>query len=876
MTAVGFEAYWPLLLLLLLPVVWGAGARSRTNSSPRHIAVLTLLRGCALVALAVALMRPVWQAGGADVSVVYALDVSRSVAGGFIQSALEFIRKANTWGQPADARYVVFADRPRLVDSAEEIPRIAVVSGRLMSAVATARDVDADSGVINQGATNLERALDQALLGFKPDAVKRLVLFTDGNQTDGDVWKVVPRLKAEGVRVFAFPATPRTTSDAWVESIEAPDIVHRDEPVTVTVRVVSQRQARGRVRLLTGGEQLGARSLTLAAGENDVALQVRLRQQGAVALIAEVQAEGDELPDNDRMTQALWVNARPRVLYVEGQRDASAYLRDALTREGLDVTVASGADLPEAASGLSAFDAVIVSDVPATDLGAERMQALESYVRDQGGGLVFAAGETTFGQSGLSGSALEKVLPVEFKAQEKRKDLALVVCLDRSYSMKGRPIDLAKAGTRAALDLLEEQHRFGVVAFDSQPHEAVPLQFVRSKRKAEDLIDRIQASGQTNIYPALATAWRMLQNVDTKRKHVILLSDGDTAPADFERLVKRMTDAQITVSTVTLGRAGDPELMGKIARWGKGKAYVAEDIAQVPQIFIEDTQDVFCTTLIEDPFKPVVKRKIEALRGLDFAQAPPLLGFASTKAKDGAEVFLATESGAPILARWQYGLGRTVMFASDVKNRWAAQWIGWTGYGRFWGQVVRETLRRETGEEIGLRVTRDGGEAQVSLNLVSGDGTWRNGMTPSVRVTQPDGSKGTLQLRQIGPGQYTGKVPVATAASAPFLFELAEGGGITREMTRRAGERRLYYPYPDEYRSLPPNVGLLRALAEETGGKLAPEVADIFALQGDRGLTRMPLWPWFAGIALLLYLIDIAVRRAPWFRRWLEADRGPA
>ena len=199
------------------------------------------------------------------------------------------------------------------------------------------------------------------------------------------------------------------------------------------------------------------------------------------------------------------------------------------------------------------------------------------------GGLIFAAGETTFGQSGLSGSALEKVLPVEFKAQEKRKDLALVVCLDRSYSMKGRPMDLAKAGTRAALALLEEQHRFGVVAFDSQPHEAVPLQFVRSKRKAEDLIDRIQASGQTNIYPALATAWRMLQNIDTKRKHVILLSDGDTAPADFERLIKRMTDAQITVSTVTLGRAGDPELMGKIARWGKGKAYMAEDVAQVPR-----------------------------------------------------------------------------------------------------------------------------------------------------------------------------------------------------------------------------------------------------------------------------------------------------
>ena len=129
-----------------------------------------------------------------------------------------------------------------------------------------------------------------------------------------------------------------------------------------------------------------------------------------------------------------------------------------------------------------------------------------------------------------------------------------------------------------------------------------------------------------------------------------------------------------------------------------------------------------------------------------------------------------------------------------------------------------------------------------------------------------------MRLRQTGPGYYIGKLPVATSASAPFVFELVEGGGITREMVRRAGERRLYYPYPDEYRSHLPDMVLLRALAEETGGKLAPSITEIFAAQGDLGRTRQPLWPWLAAIALLFYLCDIAVRRAPWFRRWLEAD----
>src|SRR6185295_17555495 len=158
-----------------------------------------------------------------------------------------------------------------------------------------------------------------------------------------------------------------------------------------------------------------------------------------------------------------------------------------------------------------------------------------------------------------------------------------------------------------ALDILEEQHQFGVIAFDSQPHEVVPLAPVRSKRRAEDLIDRIQASGQTNIYAALAIAYRSLQNAAPKTRHVILLSDGDTAPADFERLLKRMVEAHITVSTVAIGTAAERDLMADIARWGKGRAYYAEDPAQVPQIFVEDTQNVSRATLIEEPFRPVVK-----------------------------------------------------------------------------------------------------------------------------------------------------------------------------------------------------------------------------------------------------------------------------
>jgi uncharacterized membrane protein/uncharacterized protein YegL len=860
--AISIQHSWPLLLLLAIPLLWWAAHATRTNLSRRHLAVVTVLRSVAVAMLALALMRPQWHAGADDVAVVYALDVSRSVSASFIDSALAWIDDADREGKPAQARYLAFADRPVLLEKPEQVRDLAVTEG------------SPREGAIDRAATNLERALDEALLGLDRDRVKRLVLLTDGNQTEGDVWRVLARLKEAKVRVFPIPAKVRDEGDAWLEGIEVPQGMRAGEPVTVTVRAFSPRESRARVVLRTGNTVLGNRAVRLTAGLNRVSFEIQLTSVGSNTLAAVLIAEGDRVRDNNRVQQSAWVARAPRVLYVEGQPGAAAYLRDALAREGIEVNVAAPADIPESAAALAPYDALVLSDTPAKAIAPAKMQAIESYVRDSGGGLLFAAGANVYGEQGYSGTAVEKVLPVQFRAQEKRKDLALVIALDRSYSMRGRKMELAKEATRGALDLLEEQHQFAVVAFDSQAHVSVPMQYVRAKRKAEDQIARIQASGQTNIYPALSSIYRLLQKTDAKAKHVILLSDGDTHPADFEGLVGRMTDEKIVISTVAIGEGANVELMGSIARWGGGRAYATVSAEAVPQIFIEETQRAVRSNLLEDAFKPVVKRRMEAFRGVDFEQAPPLKGYVSATARDNAEVFLVSQSGSPVLARWQYGLGKVVVFTSDVKNRWAVNWLDWPGYGKLWAQLTRETMRRDSGEELDFRVSREGGEAVISLNALTADGHFRDDLAPRVRVSGPDGAATTVELRHSGAGAYQLRVPLASGAA--LRFELADSPGLSRLAMGRTGSRRLFYAYPDEYRALPPNLELLRTLAEETGGKLAPSIAEVFAHNGDHSRVSRTLWPWLAVLALLLYLLDIAVRRAAPAWRWLGDDAAPA
>ncbi len=856
------QTAWPAAFLAAVPLLFWLAGRSRTRLGHRHVLVATVLRNFAIISLALALMRPQWNAESGDVSVVYVLDISRSVSSSFIEAAIKWIEQADKEGGPAVARYLAFADHAVMLAKPGDVRRVAVAEGR-------ARDAAADPNVIDQTATNLEQALDTALRGLDRDRAKRIVLLTDGNQTAGDVWRVLPRLTRASVRVFPIPAKGRDDGDAWIAGIELPADIHSGEPITVTVRVISAVETPGQVWLRDGTRILGARKLQLHPGSNRIAYETRLARTGAVTLSAEVVARGDAVTENNRMERSVWVMPRPRILYVEGgSPDSAHYLADALTGEGIDTHVIAPEGLPGSASDLTVYDAVVLSDTPAKGLAADGMQAIETYVRDFGGGLLFASGENVHGEQGYSDSAVENVLPVQFRAPDKRKDLALVIALDRSYSMKGRKMEMAKEATRAALDLLEEQHRFAVVAFDSQPYIAVPMQYVRSKRKAEDQVSRIQASGQTNIYPALGIVYRLLQKTESKAKHVILLSDGDTHPADFETLVKRMAGENMVVSTVAVGADADRALMSDIAKWGKGRAYVAENAESIPQIFVEETERAVRSNLLEESFRPAVKHHSAAFRGLDVNALPELRGFVSSKARDHAEVLLATPSGAPLLSRWQYGLGKTLAFTSDVKNRWAADWLGWPGYGKFWAQQLRDIMRRDSGEALDFRVVREGGEAVIRLSLLTPDGKFLNGLAPQVRITRADGSTAIVSLGQTGAGAYQARMPLGPGQSE--RFELADLPGLPKQVSLRAGARILNQDYPDEYRTLPPDIEMLNALASATGGKVAPSIAEVFARRGDQSRMTKTLWPWFAALALVCYLLDIAVRRSPLAWRWLE------
>ena len=861
-----FESYWPLALFPAFLYLWWVRRRTATSLTRRHLEVLGLLRASVVLLLVLALMRPHLNRPGTGISTVFLLDVSRSIAPEFLSAAIQWSGEAVERGEPEHARFIGFAANSRMVERAAELPSLAVYDGAAMESGAA----PPPPGAVDQSGTNIERAVRQALASFAPASLKRLVLVTDGHETEGSVLSLLPELEAASVRVFTVPAAVRAEGDSWIERIEVPPDVRAGETIDVAVVVFSRAAKKASVALETSSSRLARREIELAPGFSRISFETRLPEAGLVDLQARIETDQDPFRGNDSRVETVTVAPPIRVLYVEGHLPSASYLRKALESDGLEVTVIPGTAVSSAASRFATYDAVILSDVSAKSLDPRAMIALETYVRDQDGGLIFAAGETSYGEEGYTDTVVERILPVEFRVEEKWKDLSLIVVLDKSYSMYGKKIALAKEATKAALDLLEETHRFGVVTFDWNPYVTIPLQLATNKEWIKDGISRIQASAQTNIYPALERAFEQLLESPSKVKHVILLSDGKTYPDDYEELLTRMTEKEITISSVAVGEEADRELLANIAEWGNGRSYFIEDAERVQQIFIEETQIALEATLVEESFSPVVKREIEAFRGIDFEAAPPLKGYVSTLPRDAAEVILEAQDEDPLLARWHYGIGRSVAFTSDVKNRWAVDWVNWEGYGKFWSQLVRETARRNHGAEVDFKVDRRGNAAEVELSVVDERGRYPRDLEPALRITGPSADVRTVPLRQTAPGQYRASVPVSISASSPWRFEL-DAEGIPEEALGQAGRTRtVFYPYPDEYRFYPPDVEKLEALSRETGGKVGPAIEEIFEVGDERASVPTTLAPWLTGMALVLYLLDIAVRRMPWLWQKLQ------
>ncbi len=840
-----------LWLLVLVPLVWVAARYSRTNFNPRQHLLQTIVRTLVLAALAIALARPVFEVGSSRLSVVYLVDVSYSISSRSVTEAASRIAELNTALRPDHSRIVAFGRHARVV-----------TDGAALSQLVSADVPTNQAGsAVDRSASDLDAALAAARAELAPGHVPRLILFSDGHATTGDVAKAVAQLASAGIPVHVFPMAPRELGDTWVEGVRLPLRLAPGGLIAATVDVGSQRDTSALVEIRSGTKVLGSKAVALSPGSTAVPVEISVDEVGAVSLEARVTSPGDPLETNNTLTQAALVAPRPKVLYVEGTMASARYLTAALEQSGFDVEVRPAAGLPATVDGLTPFDVVVLSDLARSVLPDPKVAVLSTWVEQFGGGLLVAGGEAVFGEDGYRESPLERLLPVTFERKDE-PEVALIMVLDKSWSMAGTNIEMLRVSAQAAVDVMKDEHTLGIVTFnDSLDWTLTARQVGPNRDMIKKAIAGIEPSGHTLIFPAIEQGYLALQKLKARAKHVLLLSDGRSYPDDYEALINKMTAEKMTVSSVAMGAAADRELLANIAKWGKGRSYAADDPKDVPQIFVKEAKDVTSPGFDEKLLKPVVKH-VGFLDGIDFARAPQLRGRTATVIKDTALELIQTEEEDPLLAYWPIGAGRAAVFASDVKDRWAADWLKWRGYGPFFSAIVRELAgQRFPAWSMDLDVAPARGVSRnvtVTVEAREPDGRPRNLLRPTVRV-EAGGQPRDLVARQVAPGRYEARL--TTDASADVSATLVDASAPTT-----AGLSRRFVPDAGaEYRFGAPDNTLLTSLASSTGGTVAPDAEKLRSAGSDSRAARRAGWPGLVLFALIGWATDLLLRRVRLF-----------
>jgi len=826
------------------------------------------------------------------VSTIFVVDVSESVPDEVLEQAHAHVQEVyDQRGPNADMRVVTFSKRPRMlpIGAGGQVPLFtrhpeSELDGTELAATEEEGGrLRADS--VNQH-TNIQDALRYAYSLFPADHVKRIVLISDGNQTEGDLLGEAYNARTYGVRLYAkhFPFEPRPEVMIRSLSIRDRDALRVGKPFEIELELFSTYATEARFNVWQGEfkEAHNSKTVEVPQGESFLTFVSEPFNPGPVLYRIEMTPQGpDHYAGNNVFRERLIIEGKPRILYVEGNPRSAHFLQRALegfgesTGQNFIVEVRPPGGLPTTMEDILGFDAVILSDTPMqatggrTNVSAQNMKILDDYVRRHGGGFIAIGGEQAFGLGGYTGTPIERMLPVSFDADMKRDhpSLALALLIDKSGSMEGMKMELAKDAAKAVVEVLGKDDRIMVIGFDDRPSAYVPLTRATNRTQILDRISRIRAGGGTVIQSALEMAYLELVVAPARIKHVILMTDGIAPYGSISDLVRQMNNDLITVSTVGVGSDADMVLLNMIANYGKGRSYFTNDWYSVPRIFLQETSLVTQNAIVEEPFVPRVAKSHAMVSG--FSGAPDLLGYVTTKRKDGAEVLLVNgRHNDPILATWRWGTGRTTVFTSDAKNRWASGWVASrTFFPRFWAQVVRETMRRKDQTFFDLSATLQHGRGHITVDAIDVNDNFINGLHSEVKVTPPESEPFVVTLAQTAPGLYEGSFELSTFG--PYYLEAVHREMNAGQIGPQVAESRgtLSYPYPAEYFYLTPNVELIDNAVAVTGGLTDPEVALLFDPEDSKVKTFVPMWPYFLWVALFLMILDVLFRRVRFYGR---------
>lgn len=854
--SVSFEQPWVLLLIPVVIALLIFSMRYMVIQNKRTKIGQIIVRGILAVALILALSQISLKWMGKDVTTIFLVDVSDSVKEQR-EEAIKFVNDAVEQKGKKDYVGVITFGKAPMVE-------------QYISQSISFSEVQTD---VECSATDLEEAVKIALAEMPEESAKRIVLISDGNENEGDLQETAATVVASGCDFQIYKLAENNANEVYVSDMTIPKEAGIGENFNINVEVESNVAGPAVVSLYSGRTLKGQQNVSLQKGTNRFVFKDTHTDEGLKTYRVVVDAEADTVTVNNEFSAFTSIEVELPVLVVEGQTGNSAELQAILGSTGRMYDVVPPSTVPVTMSDFMEYSAIIFVDVYADDLREGFTENLSSYVKDYGGGFVATGGKNSFALGNYRDTPIEEVLPVymELKGENEVPVMAMQLVIDQSGSMSDgngfiTNLDLAKEAANAALKNVRDTDYIGVMAFDDDYDKVVPLQLAQDKESISNSIFAIGIDGGTSIYPALLEATSDVNQCDAMVKHILLLTDGQDSQTGYEELIQTINDAGITLSTVAVGTGCNSTLLESLATSCNGRYYYTDINSDIPKIFAQEVFLSSNTYLVNETFTPVITSNDGMIRDVAANGMPQLYGYVATTPKERSIQVLQTPYGDPLLAYWQYGLGKTVAWTSDVTGEWSSPYSGWENTPLMWHNILEYLDSDMSMEGSYTEVVQNGGTATVQYFTEDFDAQTSVWAT----VYEDSGENYEVELKPTKPGEYSADIDMDSTGIYSINVKQKQNEDVVSSTNTAA-----IMQYSMEYRFYPDNT-LLEEYAAAVGGTMLQMAEEVFATRPEQVKARWNLSTYLLIFACLFFLADIAIRRfhLDWTEILAKAGKG--
>ncbi len=742
-------------------------------------------------------------------------------------------------------------------------------------------------------ATDLASALEYTAGLFTNPESAKIVLISDGIETDRAATSVIKAIAAEGIMVDTLCFPNEEHDEIQILSVTVPDQHIALGEAFNTELTIKSNLGKGEqifeLTLYDNEEKLGTTAVSVTKEEQIIPISILLEEKGMHELRFEINHKGDTQVKNNAYHTFINLEVFDNILLIEKYENESEKLQKILEQNFKVTAVSVEEDLesfPKDIQSMAAYEQIILVNIAYSDMPAGFEELLNEYVYSLGGGLFTVGGKNemvngelvphAYNRLDLAQSTYYKqMLPVN--AIDYTPPIALMIVVDASGSMSMGKLPAAIEGARACLDTLSDRDFCGVASFSDTAQENIEILPVTRKDEIKEAINAIddsdEASGGTVFAKAVEKAGLALAAIDNvERKHIIIVSDGD--PGDDARndagtgyldFADVNSAKGITMSVVTVGDISSDkvEKMEELAATGGGKFYNV-DQNNLDRISIEMQKDLALEAIAEieygEEFIPKIKDMTTVVTGITQNAMPPLTGYYGTVAKNGADVPLMGDY-VPIYAQWKYGEGNVGSFMCDLGGEWSGIFIEDLVGQAIITNIVNALFPMEDVRAEGFDYSIKTDNYTTQLNVYNLDETHR------IDVTVTPITESLVELREKG-------IPVkAQEGNRRFSFEIKDSGLYEIKIKKSdengtlLSETVFYktFSYSEEYNAFPTRAPLgaelMTILTKDGKGIVINDPADVFQnLAKTLKRSYDPRIPLLI-LAIVLFLLDIAVRK---------------